>query len=373
MLTKIEVENFKGFNEPLIFDLTDTKNYEFNPECIKDGVVNKGMIYGINGCGKSNLGLALFDLVSHLTDKTSHFALYENYLNGDSVKEYATFAFHFKFNGLPVIYRYAKKSLKELIWETLEIDGVKVIHSESNQIQTSLVGLETLNKNFPFGMSGIKYIKSNASWEANNTNQAVQNFLNFVDRMLFFRTLMQGELQFLGYAANVPDIFSYLINKGYLTGFKNFLNRAGINCRLTPGNINGITSINFVYSNDKMVDFWAAASTGTKNLAFFYFWLRFTEENGAPSFIFIDEFNAFFHHDLSFAIAEELKKLPSQIILTTHNTSVMTNDLFRPDCYFLMKDNVIKSISNITETTTKKELRFAHNLEKMYRAGSFNE
>ena len=42
----------------------------------------------------------------------------------------------------------------------------------------------------------------------------------------------------------------------------------------------------------------------------------------------------------------------------------MSNDLLRPDCYFLLKDNKIKAISDLTE----KELRQAHNLQQMYRA-----
>ena len=84
--------------------------------------------------------------------------------------------------------------------------------------------------------------------------------------------------------------------------------------------------------------------------------------------MFIDEFDAFYHHELSRLIVEELKKLDIQFILTTHNTSIMTNVLLRPDCYFVMNKNEIKSLSKSTD----KELREAHNLEKMYKAGSFN-
>ena len=57
-----------------------------------------------------------------------------------------------------------------------------------------------------------------------------------------------------------------------------------------------------------------------------------------------------------------------QVFTTTHNTDLMSNDLLRPDCYFLLKDNSIKAISGLTE----KELRQAHNLQKMYKAGEFN-
>ena len=57
-----------------------------------------------------------------------------------------------------------------------------------------------------------------------------------------------------------------------------------------------------------------------------------------------------------------------QIFTTTHNTDLMSNDLLRPDCYFILKDNKIRAISDLTD----KELRFAHNLQKMYKAGAFS-
>lgn len=74
------------------------------------------------------------------------------------------------------------------------------------------------------------------------------------------------------------------------------------------------------------------------------------------SFLIIDEFDAFYHHDLSTIIVEELKKSGVQFVLTTHNTSVMTNDLLRPDCYFLMKKNSIKSLAKLTNKELKRRL-----------------
>ena len=54
----LEVTNFKKFKETFIFDLAQTKSYEFNGGAVHDGVVNKGIIYGANGCGQiqSRLG-----------------------------------------------------------------------------------------------------------------------------------------------------------------------------------------------------------------------------------------------------------------------------------------------------------------------------
>ena len=45
----------------------------------------------------------------------------------------------------------------------------------------------------------------------------------------------------------------------------------------------------------------------------------------------------------------------------------MSNELLRPDCYFLINDSKISNLSNLTV----KELREAHNIEKMYKAHAF--
>ncbi len=120
--------------------------------------------------------------------------------------------------------------------------------------------------------------------------------------------------------------------------------------------------------NGKIIPFYNIASTGTKSLILFYYWLQRLKEESKVSFLFIDEFDAFYHHKLSALVVEELKKTGVQFILTTHNTSIITNDLLRPDCYFLMDKKSIKSLAK----STHKELRAAHNIEKMYKAGSFN-
>ena len=85
--------------------------------------------------------------------------------------------------------------------------------------------------------------------------------------------------------------------------------------------------------------------------------------------VFIDEFDAFYHFELAESVQRHLKQISGvQIFTTTHNTDLMSNDLLRPDCYFLLRNNSIKAIAELTE----KELRQAHNLQKMYKAGAFN-
>ena len=64
MLRKFTVENFKSFKDIITFDLSNPSNYEFNKDSVRNGIVSNGAIYGVNGIGKSNFGLALFDIVN---------------------------------------------------------------------------------------------------------------------------------------------------------------------------------------------------------------------------------------------------------------------------------------------------------------------
>ena len=68
MLKKFSVENFKGFRDKVTFDLGKSCNYNFNQEVISEGCITKGILFGINGSGKSNFGVAICDIICHLTD-----------------------------------------------------------------------------------------------------------------------------------------------------------------------------------------------------------------------------------------------------------------------------------------------------------------
>lgn len=368
MLKRFEVENFKNFKDKLVFDLSETKNYEFNPECVQNGLVSKAIIYGVNGCGKSNLGLAIFDLVAHLTDKTKDQSLYQNYLNADTATgSIAQFKYLFSFNDSVLEYSYGKIDQGFIFSESLKINDEEVLSYHFGKlIETNLKGTETLNKDLGSSLlSALKYIRSNAILTEERTKNLLDQFFKFVDGMLFFRSVENN--RFIGYENENDDIVRYIVNKGLMQNFEAFLNNAGVECKLTTFELNGLQSIAFEFAHGTR-EFWLLASTGTKSLALFYYWTQKTKEKGDLSFVFIDEFDAFYHHKLSQLIVSELKNVSAQVILTTHNTSIMTNDLLRPDCYFVMHENKIDPIYKFTD----KELRFAHNIENMFRRGAFN-
>ena len=127
MLKRFEVSGFKQFSH-LVLDFSNIRDYAFNQSCIKKQLVKDGIIYGRNASGKTNLGLALFDIIAHLTDKTAGEEFYSYYLKADDATTIATFTYEFQLEGNHHIqYQYQKASHHTLYGETLCIDGVLVL------------------------------------------------------------------------------------------------------------------------------------------------------------------------------------------------------------------------------------------------------
>ena len=369
MLTKFSITNFKGFNEEFILDFSDSRGYTFNTECVKNSTINNAVVYGKNGVGKSNLGLAIFDIIGHLTDKNINKEVYRFYLNGSNNSETAKFHYEFLIEGSKVVYDYEKKDNKTIIAESFLIDSVKYasIDKKNNDFaEISFEGTENLKTELTNdNLSLLKYIKSNSLLEENKINKVLLKFYEFVDKMLLFTSL--EDKKYIGLEVGSISVQQDVIDKENVSNLEVFLNKAGIECKLNVIEEfdNNILTFNF---GNKNIPFESIASQGTKSLAILYFWLQRLKKESVVSFLFIDEFDAFYHHELSEIVIEELKNTGVQFILTTHNTSLMNNDLLRPDCYFIMDSLNIISLPN----ATKKELREAHNLEKMYKANSFN-
>ncbi len=369
MLMKFETENFKNFKDRIVLDFSNTSDYSFNSEVISEKYrcLTKGIIYGPNGSGKSNLGLALFDIVVHLTDWNvipDKYIIYSN-LNNESRRVW--FRYTFCFDDSELIYEYSKQSMRQLLHERVSIDGRTVLDFdyETNCGSSSLKGSENLNlsavKNDQ--ISRVKYVIGTALPADNLENKVFSQFASWVDHMLLFYSLDNRGYE--GFSAGSEKLSKGIIERGKLENFQNFLAENGIHYKLAAGK-DGMGEPQIIcrmpYGE---VDFFTIASTGTSSLALFYFWYIQMEQ---ASFVFIDEFDAFYHFELAESLVKLLRKLKNtQVLLTTHNTDLMSNELLRPDCYFLISDSRIVSLTDSTE----KDLRQAHNLQKMYKAGAF--
>ena len=367
MLKKFSVENFKGFKDKITLDIGTPSNYSFNSEIIENGCITKGIIYGINSCGKSNLGLAIFDIITHLTEKQKLLESYDFYLNMSGRKSFAEFEYTFVFDGHEVVYKYSKMDVNSLKSESLSIDGKEVIFFDflTRDGFTLLEGSDTLNASIrnESPISRVKYVNSNSILSDNVQNQVFKKFIDFVERMLLFYSLDSRGYE--GFMNGSESIAEGIVNSGKVKDFQKFLKENDIDYELYGCEVDGRKAI-YCHFDNKDADFFKIASTGTRSLALFYYWYIRMEK---ASFVFIDEFDAFYHYELSESVQKRLRRITGvQVFTTTHNTDLMSNDLLRPDCYFILENNSIKAISELTE----KELRQAHNLQKMYKAGAFN-
>jgi len=365
MLVEFRVKNFKNFKEELILKLDNTKNYEFNSKAIKKGLVNTAIVYGKNASGKSNLGVAILDISANITDKEKGIRnIGRPFVNLES-NENATFFYKFKINDSYLIYEYEKDNDQNLVKEELFIDCKKYVYFDHRKNVGSIEfqGAETLKTDLSkVNLAFVKYIRSNAILKDNETNRVFNKFIDFVDNMLMFSSLQRNHYQ--GFKIGRDNITSGILKKNKVKEFQEFLEIAGIKYNLIEKDINEEKKL-YCQFGKKEVDFFSVASTGTITLTLFYYWLM---ELRKVSFVFIDEFDAFYHNELARYVVKKVIEKKAQAIFTTHNTSIMTNDILRPDCLFNIVDNKILSFANLTN----KELRKAHNIEKMYKAGFFD-
>ena len=365
MLKKFTVTNFRGF-EKMELDLTKVCDYDFNTECVdeKNGIVKKAMIYGRNGTGKTNLGLALADICNF-----ANFGCTDNEFafNGNLEIDYAKFRYEFYINGTDVVIRYKRASKRKLVDESLEIAG-DLIYTYKHGAETALMGdlskinAQTLNleRKHP-EVSLFQYIAHNAPKDDTGVLHKTLDFINHMDGMT---PSFDGGEKMLNF---VLDTF---IENKKVDKFEVFLNECGIDCKLLVERNTSGRKVLYIKYKANPIPFIEAASSGTKVLAvFFHRYYPFTAWNKEAScFFYLDEFDAFYHFELAETIVKLVKAMPNcQAIFTTHNTNLLDNDLLRPDCYFVMDGEKVESLPYLTD----RELRYDNSLVRLYKGGAF--
>ena len=382
MLIKFELKNFKNFEDSIIIDLGKVGGYQYSTDCIYKDTISKMLIYGRNATGKTNLGIALIDIA---------FTLFGNnrindssFLNADSKEEAALFSYTFRFGENEVVYQYKRLSDTELQMEELLVDREKIfsinflnkkfeignlsyINAETAIIDRFLqillnseINTEDFNtQQLPF----LRWIINNVALEKNSVLLKLADYVKRMSRMTV------GSI--LGYLPRrINDkFFEYLEDEKELKLLEEFLNYMGIECSLVLKKLpDGQNELYF--KHNKLVPFYQNASSGTIALVNVYRRIIMTARNA--SLMYLDEFDAFYHYEMAENVVRYFKQnYPNcQVILTSHNTNLMTNRLMRPDCLFILsrKGNIVA----LCDATTR-ELREGHNLEKMYISGEFEK
>lgn len=382
MLRKFTVRNFKNFKEALTLDLGKVGGYKFNQDCIRDGVISKCLIYGRNATGKTNLGSAIGDIIDILWGSYSGERDYR-ILNANSEETSALFNYVFTFGEDSVEYAYMRDDKRVLLTERLKVNNdviydidfkeghfkdiklelldVDTIQTEKflesiNHEQTEIEGEDSAQ--VPF----LRFILNNAPIKSNSLLIRVEDYVRRIGLSSVGIQLLRRS------SVNMP--FNEYLTKGEnLLRFQNFLNVMGIECELDiVKSADGKSELFFKHNS--LIPFYENASSGTIALTTLY--RRFLASGRKPSLFYMDEFDAYYNYEMAEKLVRFFKiNFPeSQIILTTHNTNLMTNKLMRPDCLFILSGTgKLTALCDATE----RELREGHNLEKLYIGGEFEK
>lgn len=362
MLRRFEVQGFRNFGHGLVLDLTKLHDYQFNADATSQGLVKCGIIYGRNAVGKTNLCNALFDVKSNI-GSTEHFTDESNYLCADVPTEQASFLYSFDIDGHVVDYSYTKRTHTKLVTETLSVDGRSVFEfdHEAGRLTGGNLGLanaQNLNWNFrESGMSVLSYVCNNVPA---NTDSPVMGAYRFIRDMHPISDSYTLDRRFVSRIANL------VVEQNLVEELESFLCRFGISDHLAVHVIPSGDPVLYFEKKERPVPFAENCSSGTVALLRLF---RYFETVKGPSFLFVDEFDAFYHYALAEEVIRYFKESENhQVLCASHNTDLFSNKVLRPDCLFVLGNEGITSAAD----ATRRELREGNNLEKLYKAGEFD-
>lgn len=367
MLARFSVKNYMGFPEKIVWDLSKPRDYAFNDYLIKDGIVKNGIIYGKNGSGKTSLGRAVFDVVSLVNNYSPtdyHKAIYQG-----AVDCTMDFEYEFVLSGDDkVAYSYSKNVNGQLVKEALYHSGQEIFIKDlsSLRICDEFPVDPSMRAKLADSANAVSIVKFIVGSFPLTEEHYLQKMMTFINSMLWFRCLDNNK--FIVVDNGAVYVEDYIIHHRYLNDFADFLlKESGQSFDFSP-TAEDQKSIYCKIGNNS-VPFLDIMTTGTKSLELLFYWTRRMKEADI-AFVFIDEFDAFYHFELSLNVCHTLFHQGFQVFLSSHNTMLLSNDNLRPDCGFYLRNNRIDPLCDCTD---RGELRQGHNIEKMFRAGAFDD
>lgn len=376
MLKEFRVKNFMNFRDELRIDFSNIGGYQFNENCICNGLISKMLLYGRNASGKTNLGLAFMDAPSMFTGKKPlHPAT--TFLNADSNEDTAEFYYLFQLDAGEAVYHYAKESWDSLRSEELTINGQLVFSVNYTEKAFSRVDYDFLNTDEETAvrffslvyesddtghMPFLRWLSANVGIDPDSALIGLTSALSGAYMMGLRHRVNLSE-----WTQNMSRFFESLAAPNALQEFESFLNAMGVECKLVL-KILPDGKHQLYFAHEHLLPFTENMSSGTQALTNLYRGLILREK--VPTLIYLDEFDAFYHYEMAETLVRFLRdRYPkAQVILTSHNTGLITNRLSRPDCVFILsRSGKLTALRNATE----RELREGHNLEKMYISGEF--
>ena len=144
MLKKFTLKNYKNFKDEITIDFENIAGYQFNTDCLSDGIIGKMLIYGRNATGKTNLGRAILDIGSTMFGGT-RYASNGILLNADSKEDAAMFQYEFRFEDTELGYKYSRLSNQALRKEGIPKERKDQYYDYSEMVEIDLILEEYFN------------------------------------------------------------------------------------------------------------------------------------------------------------------------------------------------------------------------------------
>jgi hypothetical protein len=314
MLLYFAITGFRNFEKRTHLDFAASKDFDFNNHVTSDGIVKNSIVIGDGGTGKTNLGKAILDITKLSSYSEYDPTLYNYRAKGGEI----TFEYKFKIDDHIIEFNYIKTLLNGLKYEELKIDN--------EVIEVNLSGTSMFRDKLIF-----------------SDNPIILNFLRFIKRMRHYNEFSLVDL-------------TYKLNNNSLKRLREFVELFKMKF-----NIIDYHSIpNFIR---------IASSEEIKLLRIFVMLEDIRNNITSTDFLYIDEIDSVLSNKTTLTLLAHLNDPQNlwlrniQFIITSKRTCIITNDLFRPDCYFISND----SFKRLHETTNK-QLKYEHNLEKIFRS-----
>lgn len=379
MIKRFAVKNYKNFKNEIELDFSKVGSYRFSTNCLYNNLIAKLLIYGRNATGKTNFVNAISDVKQLIWEagKVDETPI----LNAESNQTTVDYSYTFLINREELTYNYSRQQSGRLSYEELSMNGILVYYCDflNNKFEfprLDLIQGEGLNKDSyiePLKKRGlfslaVGYTIPFLRWAFSNTVMEAQSILgSLLYDIVGIYVVLAHDIRHSSNKKDIDSFYEMLKDKEQLNRFESFLNEMGVECKLKLEPLpDGKNELYFDYG--KLVPFYPTASSGTLALTNLY--RKIFIDNAILSVLMIDEFDAFYHYEMSEKLVRYIinNYRNVQVLMTTHNTNLMSNSLLRPDCLFILsRDGRLTPLNSATQ----REIREGHNLEKMYISGEF--
>ncbi|MBQ7728343.1 MAG: hypothetical protein IJT60_07210 [Clostridia bacterium] len=366
MLLSFKVSGFRCFKEPFTWNLA-AQRYTFNSHLIRNKVVSKALILEESGNRTEDFGLALFDIYNHLSDPNHIPASYLSHYLHPSART-AVFTYTFQFDSDTIVYEYAKRDARRLVYEKVWLNGTQVLDTDVK------VGNKHFRQVSPLIYDGpelepdpqiASFVDQVYQALPEDDKSPLTRMVQFVEGMALYETLTQK-----GLFTNPDALISLeqdLYRLGDLKGASAWLRANGYPYVLSFSS--GKNALLFSESDqDAPLPFLSCAPHPAAELLLFFLWMKAAFSR--TQFLYIGSFDTLAFGTSAETVLEALFEQRSfQSVIVSHNTHLVKTEWVRPDSCFLMRKNRLMPLF----APMTKEIRVAQNLEKMYWDGVFND